>query len=150
MIALVVLFVSQAFGAALPFADDEGVPPSIHDRRKILNILWSCLATIFPSTWLAIHPNVPGTKITDKGAMSRAVERVKVMAIAILAPEVIVTWAAEQFKVAWSVCHGTNISVQSVIHVWRGKTPDHAPSLTMIGFATDMISRLRIVPPTIL
>ncbi|KAK0432185.1 hypothetical protein EV421DRAFT_1510428 [Armillaria borealis] len=100
---------------------------------------WSCLATIFASTWLAIHPNVPGRKITDKGAISCTVERAKIMGIAILAPEVIVAWAVEQFKVAWKVCHGKNISVASVIHAWKGGMNEAPQGLTMThGFFLGM------------
>ncbi|SJL18580.1 uncharacterized protein ARMOST_22177 [Armillaria ostoyae] len=135
MIALILLLVSRAFGADVSSADDESVPVCVNDRRTVSNIVWSCLATVFASTWLAIHPNVPGRKITDKGALSCTLERAKIMGIAILAPEVIVSWAAEQFKVAWKVCHGKDISMESVIHAWRRKTQDDSPSLTMIhGF----------------
>ncbi|PBK83049.1 hypothetical protein ARMGADRAFT_975243 [Armillaria gallica] len=139
MIALFLLFVSGACGADVSPTDEDGAPACLDDRRTVLNILWSCLATIFASTWLAIHPNVPGRKITDKGAISRAVERAKIMGIAILAPEIIVSWAAEQYKVAWNVCHGKDISVKSVIHDWReGKNEDHQ-SLTMThGFFLAM------------
>ncbi|PBK58756.1 hypothetical protein ARMSODRAFT_1027995 [Armillaria solidipes] len=79
------------------------------------------------------------------------------MAVAILAPEVIVAWAAEQFIVAWKVCHseylprlrelsglsstpaGTDISISSVIDAWRGRKEKHAPNLTMAhGFVLSM------------
>ena len=107
MIAIILLFISGALGADVSSADTEGVPVwCIDDRRTLYNNVWSCLVTIFASTWLAIHPNVPGKKITDKGAISLAVERAKIMSIAILAPEVVVGWAAEQFYVAWRVRHG--------------------------------------------
>ncbi len=106
IVVLIFLFIFRAFGADTSPADDEGVPVCIDDRRTVSNIVWSCLATIFASTWLAIHPNVPGRKITDKGAISRTLERAKIMGIAILAPEVIVAWAVEQFKVAWKVRYG--------------------------------------------
>ncbi len=106
MIAIILLFISRALGADVSSADDEGALWCLQDRRTVLNILWSCLATIFASTWLAIHPNVPGKKFTDKGEISLAVERAKIMGIAILAPEVILGWAAEQFYVAWRVRHG--------------------------------------------
>lgn len=86
--------------------NDDGVPVCIEDRRTLLNIVWSCLATIFACTWLAVHPNVPGRNITSKGAISCAIERAKIMAVAILASKVIVAWATEQFIVAWNVCHG--------------------------------------------
>ncbi|PBK85593.1 hypothetical protein ARMGADRAFT_941875, partial [Armillaria gallica] len=97
------LFIFRVLGADTSPAGDEGVPVCIDDRRTVSNIVWSCLATMFASTWLAIHPNVPGRKITDKGVISRTVERAKIMGITVLAPEVIVAWAAEQFKVAWKV-----------------------------------------------
>ncbi|PBK80277.1 hypothetical protein ARMGADRAFT_860402, partial [Armillaria gallica] len=74
--------------------------------RTLLSIVWSCLATIFVCTWLAVHPNVPGRNITTKGAISCAVEHAKIIAITILAPETIVGWAAEQFIVAWKLRHG--------------------------------------------
>ncbi len=45
-------------------------------------------------------------KITDKGTISLVVERAKIMGTAILAPEVVLGWAAEQFMVAWRVRHG--------------------------------------------
>ncbi len=106
MVVPIFLFIFRALGADTSPADDEGVPMCVDDRRTVSNIVWSCLATMFASTWLAIHPNVPGRKITDKGVISRTVERAKIMGITVLAPEVIVAWAAEQFKVAWKVCHG--------------------------------------------
>ncbi|PBK58900.1 hypothetical protein ARMSODRAFT_899955, partial [Armillaria solidipes] len=129
MIALILLSISCAFGADVSPADDQGAPACLDDRRTVLNILWSCLATIFASTWLAIHPNVPGTKITDKGAISRAVERAKIMSISIVAPEVIVAWAAEQFKVAWKVCHDR-----------QGLTMTHGFFLAMGGFCYTNIT----------
>ncbi|PBK85595.1 hypothetical protein ARMGADRAFT_1036336 [Armillaria gallica] len=134
MIAIILLFISGALGVDVSPADTEGIPVwCIDDRRTVYNIVWSCLFTIFASTWLAIHPNVPGKKITDKGAFSLAVERAKIMGIAILAPEVIVGWAAEQFNVAWRWRPtGKNFSMNSVIHAWRcGKRKDlHGLTLT--------------------
>ncbi|KAK0458693.1 hypothetical protein IW261DRAFT_1352496 [Armillaria novae-zelandiae] len=78
--------------------DDESVCAG--DQRTVLSIIWSCLATIFACTWVAVHPNVPGRDITTKGATCCALERLKIWSMTILAPEVIVAWAAEQFIVA--------------------------------------------------
>ncbi|PBK80275.1 hypothetical protein ARMGADRAFT_1092366 [Armillaria gallica] len=133
LIILILLFISGALGADVSPADTEGVPVCINDRRTVSNIVWSCLVTIFASTWLAIHPNVPGKKIMDKGAISLAVERAKIMGIAILAPEVVVGWAAEQFYVAWRWRPtGKNCSTKCVVHAWRcGKRKDpHGLTLT--------------------
>ncbi len=106
VIILILLFVTRACGAQTSPDNDKGVPACNGDQRTVLNITWSCLSTIFACTWLAVHPNVPGRNITTKGAISCAIEKVKIMAITILAPEVIVGWAAEQFTVAWKLCHG--------------------------------------------
>ncbi|PBK58763.1 hypothetical protein ARMSODRAFT_946152, partial [Armillaria solidipes] len=112
MIILILLFVTRAFGAQTSPDDDKGVPVCIGDQRTVLGIIWSCLATIFACTWLAVHPNVPGRNITTKGTISCAIERAKIMAITILAPEVIVGWAAEQFIVARKLCHATQPSTE--------------------------------------
>ncbi|PBK64317.1 hypothetical protein ARMSODRAFT_1054550, partial [Armillaria solidipes] len=105
MIIFVLLFSSGIFGVEISPKDGEDSPSSSEHRRTLLNIIWSCLATIFACTWLAVHPNVPGRNITTKGPISGGIERVKIMVTAILAPEAIVAWAAEQFIVAWEVCY---------------------------------------------
>ncbi|KAK0440193.1 uncharacterized protein EV420DRAFT_1731251 [Desarmillaria tabescens] len=109
MFSFFLSFISHVSGAPIYLEDNEGLSASIEDRRTLLNIVWSCLATIFACTWLAVHPNVPGRNITAKGSISCAIERVKIMTVAILAPEVIVAWAAEQFMVARKLRHDTNI-----------------------------------------
>ncbi len=60
---------------------------------------------IFACTWLSVHPNVPGHDITERGPIACSIECMKIIVIAILAPEAIVTWAAQQFIVAWKVCY---------------------------------------------
>ncbi|SJL18581.1 uncharacterized protein ARMOST_22178 [Armillaria ostoyae] len=113
MIIVILLFVTRAFGAQTSPDDGKGVPACIGDQRTVLSIIWSCLATIFACTWIAVHPNVPGRNITTKGNISCAIERAKIMAITILAPELIVGWAAEQFIVALKLCHGKYNSIAS-------------------------------------
>ncbi|KAK0432181.1 hypothetical protein EV421DRAFT_1719727 [Armillaria borealis] len=81
------------------------------DQHTLLSIIWSCLATIFACTWLAVHPNVPDHNITMKGAISCAIEHAKIMAIAILAPEVIVGWAVQQFIVVWKLRHESKLTL---------------------------------------
>ncbi|KAK0432173.1 hypothetical protein EV421DRAFT_2064066, partial [Armillaria borealis] len=105
VVILILLFVTRTFGAQTSPDDNKGVPACIEDQRTVLSIIWSCLATIFACTWLAVHPNVPGRNITTKGAISCAIERAKIMGITILVPELIVGWATEQFIVAWNLRH---------------------------------------------
>ncbi|SJL18681.1 uncharacterized protein ARMOST_22280 [Armillaria ostoyae] len=139
MIIFVLLFSSGIFGVEISPKDGEDSPLSSEHRRTLLNIIWSCLATIFACTWLAVHPNVPGRNITTKGPISGGIERVKIMVTAILAPEAIVAWAAEQFIVAWEVCYRTDFSISSVINGWRGKKDKYSPNLTMAhGFILSM------------
>ncbi|KAK0433776.1 hypothetical protein EV421DRAFT_1718183, partial [Armillaria borealis] len=77
-------------------------------------ITWSCLVTILASTWLAVHPNVPGRNLTQEGSVTRwwipgrptimcFLERTKLMLITILAPEAMVGWAIRQRVVAGKV-----------------------------------------------
>ncbi len=106
VIMLILLFITCAFGVQISPDDNKGVPACIGDQRTVLSIIWSCLIMIFMCTWLAVHPNMPGHNITTKGAISCAIEQVKIMAIMILIPEAIIGWAAEQFIVAWKLHHG--------------------------------------------
>ncbi len=104
-IILILLFNCGVFGVEISPEDNEDLPVSSEDRRTLLSIVWSCLAMIFACTWLSVHPNVPGHNITARGLISCASEHVKIMVTAILAPEIIVAWAAQQFIVAWMICY---------------------------------------------
>ncbi|KAK0441970.1 hypothetical protein EV421DRAFT_1952695 [Armillaria borealis] len=140
---LVLLTPSRAYAEEVPPGVEEGIVVCIDDRRTLSNIVWSCLATVFACTWLAVHPNVPGRKIMDS-AIPFAIERMKIMAIAILAPEVIVAWAAEQFIVARKArqCDGVGVGVvlrrrtrnQEVASPYRNLTMTHGFFLSMGGF----------------
>ncbi|KAK0429577.1 hypothetical protein EV421DRAFT_1723077 [Armillaria borealis] len=128
----ILLFTTRAFGLSSSPNDDGGLTTCSEDLRTVSSIIWSCLATIFACTWLAVHPNVPGRNITTNGAITCAIERAKIIAITILAPEVILAWAAEQFIVAWKLPH--------VIDPWREQKDDskltlaHGFFLSMGGF----------------
>ncbi|KAK0229377.1 hypothetical protein EDD85DRAFT_776737 [Armillaria nabsnona] len=146
MVVLVLVFSSCIFGVEIYPRDSEDLPASPEDRRTLLSIVWSCLATIFACTWLSVHPNVPGRNITTNGAISCAIERVKIMATAILAPEVILAWAAEQFTVAWKLRHGeyfTSLGNESKL------TLAHCFLLSMGGFyyTANMKSLIKHLKP---
>lgn len=61
--------------------------------RGTQDILWSCLATIFACTWVAVHPNVSGPK---ESQCSRFRQRLKTMFYALIAPEMMTLWAMRQ------------------------------------------------------
>ncbi|KAK0492436.1 hypothetical protein EDD18DRAFT_460379 [Armillaria luteobubalina] len=114
VIVLVLLFSSNIFAEEISPKDSEDFPTCptcLEDRRTLLSIIWSCLATIFACTWISIHPNVPGRNITTRGQLACAVERMKIMITTIFAPEIIVAWAAHQFIVARKVCRKRNLTM---------------------------------------
>ncbi|KAJ7700388.1 hypothetical protein B0H17DRAFT_1128804 [Mycena rosella] len=83
----------------------------INSCRKLFDITWGCLTTIFACTWLSMHPNVPPS---DQRRLAHLWRRLRMMLIAAIAPELIVGFAARQFFMAWrfskkfdsSISHG--------------------------------------------
>ncbi|SJL02742.1 uncharacterized protein ARMOST_06078 [Armillaria ostoyae] len=73
-------------------------------QRTTFNILWSSLATIFACIWVAIHPNVPGPNLVNKGWFFVSVlRRAELMIVTVFAPEVITIWAFRQYFTARSI-----------------------------------------------
>ena len=75
--------------------------------RTIWNIIWSCLATIFSCTWVAVHPNMPCPKQREaKNCFQRWIRnpllsfvehRLLLFVCALLVPEYILAWAIRQY-----------------------------------------------------
>ncbi|KAJ7453398.1 hypothetical protein FB451DRAFT_1519683 [Mycena latifolia] len=61
--------------------------------RQLVDIVWGCLAMIFASTWVAVHPNVPAP---GQSWLRLTLRRLGIMLITIVAPELIVFFAARQ------------------------------------------------------
>ncbi|KAF7369964.1 hypothetical protein MSAN_00626200 [Mycena sanguinolenta] len=66
----------------------------IDNCRTFFSIVWGCLATIFACTWVSVHPNVPPP---DQNRLQLFWRRLKMMLITMIAPEVMVGFAARQF-----------------------------------------------------
>lgn len=71
--------------------------------RTLAGIVWSCIATLVACTWVSVHPNVPDPM---DGTIKLALHRVKLMLLAIVAPEIIVIWALRQRMVAQKLGQG--------------------------------------------
>ncbi|KAG2033101.1 hypothetical protein BDR03DRAFT_872734 [Suillus americanus] len=83
---------------------DVSDSPSSNNTRSLWDIIWSCAATLFACTWTAIHPNIPGM---DEGNFAVFSRRLGIMTMALIAPELMITWATVQFLSAqWTVTHG--------------------------------------------
>jgi hypothetical protein len=63
------------------------------DFRDIQDILWSCFATIFACTWVAVHPNVPDPR---RSGWTNYKHQVVTMLTALTAPEFVMVWALRQ------------------------------------------------------
>ncbi|KAG2343492.1 hypothetical protein BDR05DRAFT_300328 [Suillus weaverae] len=99
LICVVLLCVPFVF-ASLPSLNDTSTHtldasncPSCN-TRTLWNILLSCGLTLFACTWTAIHPNIPGM---DEGKLAITSRRLCIMVIALIAPELMITWATRQF-----------------------------------------------------
>ncbi|KAG2354840.1 hypothetical protein BDR07DRAFT_1189119, partial [Suillus spraguei] len=79
------------------------------------DIIWSCAATLFACTWTSLHPNIPGM---DEGKFTLFSRRLRIMLMALITQELIITWATMQFLSArntakdfndtfeWTTTHG--------------------------------------------
>ncbi|KAJ7678718.1 hypothetical protein B0H17DRAFT_986990 [Mycena rosella] len=88
----------------------------INSCRRLFDIVWGCLATIFACTWVSVHLNVPPP---NQSRLSRFGRRLRMMFLAVIAPELMVAFAARQLWVArlfatefeLSLTHGFFISM---------------------------------------
>ena len=64
--------------------------------RTVWNIIWSCLATIFSCTWVAVHPNIPCPR-KQSLVVSFAEHRLPLFVCALLVPEYVLAWAIRQY-----------------------------------------------------
>ncbi|KAF5356519.1 hypothetical protein D9757_013523 [Collybiopsis confluens] len=78
-----------------PTENDGTQADSIFSTRSTSDIFWSCITTIFACTWVAVHPNVPPAHSSDWQLFWR---RVKILAVALIAPEFIIIWALNQLR----------------------------------------------------
>ena len=103
LIALIIHFLASRNAQALPIRADQAIDQSaalcsdIHNCRTIWNIIWSCLVTIFGCTWVAVHPNIPDV---EGKWFTAGLRRLKLMAIALVAPEMVILWALRQWLAA--------------------------------------------------
>ncbi|KAJ7860428.1 hypothetical protein B0H14DRAFT_3446095 [Mycena olivaceomarginata] len=75
----------------------------INNCRRLFDVIWGCLATIFACTWVSVHPNVPPPGQSWLALLWR---RLKMMLIAFIAPELMVGFAGRQFYVARRLSKG--------------------------------------------
>jgi hypothetical protein len=85
---------SNVNGTAIHTTLDVRDSSASGDSRTLWDIIWSCAVTLFACTWTAIHPNIPDV---HEGKLAIISRRLFIMVIALIAPELIIAWAARQF-----------------------------------------------------
>ncbi|KAJ7700322.1 hypothetical protein B0H17DRAFT_907298, partial [Mycena rosella] len=121
--------VSQRSNASPAYTLDSRAAPDscddINNCRRLFDIVWGCLTTIFACTWVSVHPNVPPPNQTFLSLLWR---RLQMMLVAVIAPELMVCFAARQFLTArWfskiefgvSITHGFFFSMGGFVS-WIG------------------------------
>jgi hypothetical protein len=105
LLLLILVHLLSRNGSAVPVPhtlNDRSAPDSqscddINNCRKLFDIIWGCLATIFACTWVSVHPNVPAP---HQSQLALFWQRLKMMLIVVIAPELMVGFAARQFFAA--------------------------------------------------
>ncbi|KIM33634.1 hypothetical protein M408DRAFT_310106 [Serendipita vermifera MAFF 305830] len=116
-----------------------------YSQRSLVNIVWSCLSTIFLCTWVAVHPNVhfraekQNQRWTEKWLWDPLHEiityKLPLFLWALLVPEYILSWAIRQYLQAgvisakvpgWTRTHG-HFMIMGGFHLFR--LPADAPCI---------------------
>ncbi|KAG2136382.1 uncharacterized protein EDB93DRAFT_1169690 [Suillus bovinus] len=94
LLTLAIILLLTPFNGTSVATLDVTDSSSCGNTRSLWDIIWSCVATLFACTWTAIHPNIPGM---DEGKFTVFSRRLGIMMMALIAPELIITWATVQF-----------------------------------------------------
>jgi hypothetical protein len=134
-----VLFCLPFVCASLPSLNDTCIQtldatncPSC-STRTLWDILLSCGLTLFACTWTAIHTNIPGM---DEGVLAIGFRRLFIMVVALISPELIITWATRQFFSARSAAKDFNTEISTRAETYgnnRDISDRRAISLSDIG-----------------
>lgn len=83
--------------------DNQGWTAGPSDRGSI-DILWTCLVTLTLCAWTAVHPNI----LPVPSASRTMIQRLGMMIVAILFPELIISAAWRQWRVSRWLCSEVN------------------------------------------
>ncbi|KIK51383.1 hypothetical protein GYMLUDRAFT_394703 [Collybiopsis luxurians FD-317 M1] len=134
---LVVRSDNSTAGASNSSSSDSSSCNDINNCRTLLQIIWSCVSVLIACTWASVHPNVPAP---DEGSKKVFRRKIGLMIMALIAPEMLVLWAARQWFAAKKLSKG-----------YKGWTRTHSFFALMGGVALyereKFISVLRFIPP---
>ncbi|KAJ7727109.1 hypothetical protein B0H16DRAFT_1697851 [Mycena metata] len=120
---------------------------TINSCRTLFDIVWGCLATMFACTWVALHQNVPEPKL---GWFSLLMRKLRMMLVTIIAPEVIVGFAARQLVSARWISKG-KVPYHSIRKIKKADIEDKSNGDTLskgvaiaqgLWFVTECLARV--------
>ncbi|KAG1719883.1 hypothetical protein EDB19DRAFT_1860552 [Suillus lakei] len=113
LLCMIIIPVIQAAPTtnATTTSDDFNTPS--FTTRTLWGIVSSCVLTLFACTYSAIHPNIPSPKDNSVRILWR---RLGIMVMALIAPELIVTWAMRQWISAHHVTRQFKASEYFITH----------------------------------
>jgi len=105
------------------------------DQRGTIDILWTCISTLFICVWTSLHLNVPA----KDGSVLVWLQKLKWAIIAAAAPEIVTLYACQQFLLAyiqsinmrrlgydkWTIIHSFAV-IMGAIRIDRFEEPGHA------------------------
>ncbi|KAJ6473299.1 hypothetical protein DFH09DRAFT_1219109 [Mycena vulgaris] len=107
--------------------------------RKLFDIVWGCLATIFACTWVSVHPNVPAP---DEGWLACVWRRLRMMITTVVASELMVSFAARQFYTAWTFSKAFKVSLtHGFFFSMGGFVSQNGHPITTTGQLEDTIGK---------
>jgi hypothetical protein len=121
-----------AFTQAIPLTSGSTTPLStrsavscdnIDNCRKLNDIIWSCITTIFACTWLTLHRNIPPPTVNKRDMAFREKcsytvkrflrHRFLPFFVTFIAPEWVLAWAMQQRTVATQIAGEGNAWIRS-------------------------------------
>ncbi|PQE21521.1 Major facilitator superfamily domain general substrate transporter protein [Rutstroemia sp. NJR-2017a BVV2] len=110
--------------------------------RSTMILLWSCLSTIFASTWTVLHLNVPGQ---NEPGWKTAGRKVKWMAITVLFPEFIFSKAICELRQAVADLQYMHMAMKKNPLKWKDIMSNTSSSEThmTVSWEVDFNSRMR-------
>ncbi|KAK3986509.1 hypothetical protein QBC44DRAFT_383951 [Cladorrhinum sp. PSN332] len=111
--------------------------------RGTTSILWGCIVTLVACVYTALHLNIPGRTKTE---FRKFVGKLKWLGICMIAPEVVLYLALDQFLKARDISHMLRKCVPRQASGAGLTDPDYSPFDTTYGFFVCM-GGLEIVKP---
>ena len=95
-------------------ASSDTIKQVSHLQRTLFDVVWSCAITALICAWTSVHPNVP-PQIRGRGSFRKMLVRAKLTFWAIVAPELVVVWAVQQWLAAREIRDTYNNSFRGVL-----------------------------------